>query len=148
MCNIIAKTSDKTSGALIVIFTKTIFPVPGTLISFIYYLKTIKMVGKIDQLAFSSKKLNAEKLLWYPATIFIVYLPNITYYVLCFGFGFNDSPFWDGATMLITHSLGTFNAIVYGLQRKVYKDIKVAPANLEFQQNTLESINWENVEEI
>ena len=146
MCNIISKTSGSTSEVAVNIFSKAIFPVTGTLISLIYYLKTIKLVRKTDQPALLSKNLNTEKLLWYPMSTFIIFLPNLIYYILGVCFHFSGSLLFEGGTMLITHSLGTVNAVIYGLQRKVHKDIKrVSSVDLDFQRDRQETINWENV---
>ena len=146
-CSIISIRSDLKSELLVIFFYKAFFPVTGTIITLISYLKTIKVIGKMDQLLLS-KKLNTQKLLWYPVAIFMMFLPNLIYYIVTFCFDFEYSTFWDGATMLITHSLGTVNAIIYGLQRKVYKDTKrVSAVGLESQRNRQETVNWENVKE-
>ena len=146
MCNIISKTSGSNSEIIVTVFSKAIFPVTGTSISLIYYLKAIKLVRKIDYLALLPKTLNTEKLLWYPLSIFVIFMPNIAYYVLGVCFHINGSLLFEGGTMLITHSLGTVNAVIYGLQRKVHKDIKRASSvDQDFQRDRQETINWENV---
>ena len=147
MCNIIDATSASNYKAFIIIFTKCIFAVVAGLISLISYLKTIRLIRKIDRLLLS-KKLNIQKLLWYPATIFMIFLPNLIYYILTFCFGLKNSLFWGGATMLITHSLGTINAITYGIQRKVHKDVKrISAVDIEIQRDRLETTDWGSTKE-
>ena len=116
-----------------------LFPIAGTMITLLCYKITIIRIKRIQMSLSWQRDLNVGKLLVYPATIFIIFLPSMVYYFLKFCLGI-ETVFWDAATLLITHSLGFINALTYGYQSKVYRQPRPpSDVHVEFRRGGLES---------
>ena len=67
---------------------------------------------------------------------------------MTFCLGMNSSGFWEGATLLISHSLGAVNALIYGYQRRLHKNVGQNPSvHVEFKEEREDSLKWENVQQ-
>ena len=152
MCTTVHASQDETLRIVGFLVYNPLFPVSAVVITLIYYVRTIRIMKNFEADLVSSQKLNSEKLLWYPFTIFVIFMPSQLYYFLHFYFQFENSRFWEGATLLITHSLGIANALVYGYQRRVYRrGTQVSEEiNIQFKDESENEISFDkqNVEKI
>ena len=144
MCAIGSASQDNTLRIIGFLIYKPLFPVSAVIITLVYYVRTIRIMKNIQASLNLSEKLNSEKLLWYPLTIFVIFMPSQFYYFLSFCFRLEDSRFWEGATLLITHSLGLVNALVYGYQRRVYKKSRhfSETSNIEFRNESERDVSF------
>ena len=138
MCATVSASRDSTLRTIGFLIYKPLFPVSAIIITVVYYVRTIRIMKNIQASLVISQKLNSEKLLWYPFTIFVIFMPAQFYYFLSFYFQLENARFWEGATVLITHSLGIVNALVYGYQRRVYrKSMQLSEkSNIEFKDES------------
>ena len=140
MCGITSSAGTYLSDLICFLLIDALFPLAGTIITLLCYKTTINRIKRIQTFLSWQKDLNIGKLLFYPLTIFIIFLPSLISYFLKMFFHI-EIVFWSAATFLITHSLGFINALTYGCQSKVYKQ-KSRPTldvSLEFRQKQLDS---------
>lgn len=90
----------------------------GLLISFIGYLCAILKVRQMTAMMRSSLGFNVYKLLWYPAILFIVFFPSLIDNFAAINGNYRNPIFVKAIHLFLTHSIGVWNAVVYGLQRK------------------------------
>ena len=90
----------------------------GVIITVITYFRTVVSVKKIAEVHFHKINTGIHKLLWYPAVLFIVFLPTLVDHI-----AHTIDP-TDKRSLVfliphaaITHSIGFTNAIIYGLQK-------------------------------
>ena len=107
---------------LILFFAYVGIPVFTALtISITGYLLVIRRVSRLPQSFIEGTGVSIYKLFWYPAVIFITYMPNIVMDIMKKIFvGVGDIFALKIITLVITHSFGFTNALVYGIQRKLY----------------------------
>ena len=75
---------------------------------------------EISQLLMDRSKIDTYRLLWYPAVLFITFVPNILIDVSLTFYGTKIKAL-EVLSVVITHSLGFSNALVYGIQRKEHQ---------------------------
>ena len=107
-------------GIQILAFTvsKLLPNIIGTILTLIYYVLSIKQIRRIQRFSSEESNLKAENLFLYPIILFAIFLPsNVDNFLrLCLGMKRNTTT--QAIKVLITHSLGLINAIVYGFQEK------------------------------
>jgi len=83
------------------------------------YFRTVKYVRRFSYEAVTHMDLNMHKLFWYPVLIFVTFMPSV---IDNFAQIFYKKPILSLQIMhlCLTHSIGLTNAIVYGLQRRLY----------------------------
>jgi len=105
----------------------------GLIICFFGYLKAIRNIKSFAQIYLAEVGIQVYKLLWYPVVLFIIFIPSLIDNILVFLS--LPIPFWIQATHLVlTHSIGFANALVYGLQRQ-----KSPPKTKECQISMIEA---------
>jgi len=87
----------------------------GLIITLFGYCKAISNTRKAIGSFLETVGVDVYKLLWYPAVLFIVFIPSLidnAYQI------FTKNPILgvEVAHILLTHSIGFLNAIVYGIQ--------------------------------
>lgn len=104
----------KTSFVILMIFEGIPLSV-GLIITLFGYCKAISNTRKAIGSFLETVGVDVYKLLWYPAVLFIVFIPSLidnAYQI------FTKNPILgvEVAHILLTHSIGFLNAIVYGIQ--------------------------------
>jgi len=91
-------------------------------VSIFGYLKAIKNFNSLPQYLIDHINVKVYKLLWYPTVLFIIFLPSML------------DNFWVNVSgtpaavpvkafhLGVTHAIGFINALVYGIQRKSYRN--------------------------
>lgn len=91
----------------------------GLSITMYGYFKTVRYVRKLSYEAMAHMDVNMSKLFWYPFVIFFTFMPSVInnlvhiYYKESF-------LIVEIIHLSLTHSIGFTNAVVYGLQRRLY----------------------------
>jgi hypothetical protein len=106
----------KTNFLILMIFEGIPLTV-GLIITLFGYCKAISNTKQVLGSFLETVGVDVYKLLWYPAVLFIVFIPSLidnAYQV------FTKNPILgvEIAHILLTHSIGFLNAIVYGIQGK------------------------------
>jgi len=105
---------------LIAIFYVGIPTAAGLLITLIAYILTFKRLRKLGQGAIQGMGIKPHKLFWYPAVLFLVFIPRIIDGLVKTFRNGEEIFFLKAMHMILTHSIGMANAVVYGLQMKYY----------------------------
>ena len=91
----------------------------GILITAITYFRVVVNVKKLAEVHFQKINAGIRKLLWYPALLFIIFLPSlIDHFLLVIDPTHVPSLIFLVPHVAITHSIGLINAIVYGIQKR------------------------------
>lgn len=122
MCVIVNAKDNIGSKLLVFIFVKTLLYAAGAIITAVCYFFTLKKIKHMRTSFSPQADMSVEKLLLYPAVLLATLLPIVIFYFATFFLGYEASIVAEIFLLLITHSLGLFNAMVYGLQRRVYRD--------------------------
>ena len=89
------------------------------LITLFCYILTIRKINAIPA-EFREGKSQAYHLLWYPAVLFIAFLPIIIYEFMTLCLGITQYFILQAFMMVCTHAIGLLNLIIYGIQRGLY----------------------------
>jgi len=91
----------------------------GFLITLSAYRYAIKQMRELPIHILCEMSVSLRGLLWYPALLLIIFIPSLVDKVWAL---FNPfRPVWIQTVYLcLTHSIGFINALVYGMQRKLY----------------------------
>ena len=93
------------------------------------------------------QQLHTERLLLYPIVLFTMFLPTLIDYFLKFYTDIKNTEVSEALKMLITHSLGFANALVYGFQRKTYfKSVDTKLETLQMVKSPMLSIRLDSIE--
>ena len=114
----------------------------GFLATLFSYVMTIRKVQRIGILFAENEDLNTNRLLIYPASLFITVLP---YFINSFEKLFEGgiTTFSVGCITILTHSIGFLNALIYGCQRRVYKVQRNTEEKfIEFKSEGQKSLQW------
>ena len=142
------KYDPKEHGMLRVIdfvVIKALLVVTCTIISLTCYIVTIRRFNKIKTVFINQENFKLQRLLLYPAVLFGSFLPVLIYEFLRLCIGFEKLTIFKAAIMIVTHSIGWVNALVYGLHRKLYGR---SPSNLQELSNMTSQeipLSWDNV---
>ena len=88
----------------------------GLIIIVVGYALAIRQLKKIPEDILEQLDVNVYKLLWYPASLFLTFIPSIVYNLV----RETEEVVVQVLDLLFTRSVGFTNAIVYGLQSKVF----------------------------
>ena len=156
-CLVSSTSSNEFVNTIIFLIVKMLLPVVGITITILCYIYTKRKVEK-DQLVLGDKiNLKVEKLLMYPIVLFAAFLPSMIYWFLALISPDENRDVVADLCMLITHSVGIMNALVYGLQRRVNfvsgdSIVPIVPTDSQmvgsFSSDTRNnsSINWESIQ--
>ena len=85
----------------------------------IIYFRAVVNVKKLPEPHFQKINSGIHKLLWYPAVLFLVFLPSLVdHFVLVIDPTDAPSLIFLVPHVAITHSIGFINALIYGIQKK------------------------------
>ena len=108
---------DQTKNLAILLIFEGVPLLGGLIVTTFGYAKAIKNAKDMLGSFVSEVHFNIYKLLWYPLVLFIVFIPSFIDNILQVYYGKNI--FWvEVVHLALTHSIGLFNAIVYGIQKK------------------------------
>ena len=93
----------------------------GLIITLVGYIKAIKRIRELPQHIIDQMDIGVYKLLWFPLILFISFVPSMMNNMIGI-FVSNIPPWVSGLHLGLTHSIGFTNAVVYGYQRKLYKN--------------------------
>lgn len=97
----------------------------GSVISLQAYLFIIKQIKTLPKAIVSEMNVNVYGLLWYPFLLFVFLIPCQIYTGIEI---FTAAPAWAKFIhLMLPHSIGLVNAIVYGVQRKLYNATHADP---------------------
>ena len=92
----------------------------GFLITFFGYVLAIRNIRGLAKDYVDQMDISVYKLLWYPALLFITFMPGFIDNVFVISTG-GKTPFaFQAVHLIVTHSIGFTNALVYGFQRRLY----------------------------
>ena len=141
MCVIKNTSDDFTVRLASYLIFKVLFQVSSIIITVVCYIKTMRNIQNIQKTLFLTEQINTKRLLWYPATVLAIYLPSQCYYFMNFCLQVPASIYWEGSTLLITHSMGLINALLYGYQKRVYRGLKKSSdVGIEFKRKTGDTV--------
>jgi len=89
----------------------------GCIFTFAVYYLALKKAKQSLGLLIRAQGFNSYKLLWYPTLLFCVYVPSLIDNIMTI-FNPDTKLLIEILHVLITHSIGFFNAVFYGLQEK------------------------------
>jgi len=112
----------------------------GTILSLQAYLFIIKQLKTLPKALVKEMNVNVYGLLWYPFLLFVLLIPCQVY--TAYEILTDRPPLWAKFIHLVLpHSIGFANAIVYGVQRKLYKathaDPKLNDETVEYSETML-----------
>jgi len=92
----------------------------GLFVTLVAYTRTIKQFRRISQALLGDSRIAMYRVLWYPAVLFLTFVPNVA--VVIAAIYIPNLPLWVNALHLVLpHSIGFTNALLYGIQTKLYK---------------------------
>lgn len=92
----------------------------GFIVALIAYTLAIRKMKEIPEEFLEAYNINIYRVLWYPGILFLTFMPNVLDCILRVLYG--ERPVWVNALhLLLTHSIGFNNALLYGIQTKLYK---------------------------
>ena len=92
----------------------------GIIISIVGYGVAIHRMRQLPIEIQKFLNINVYKLLWYPVVLFVIFVPSVANGFYQNYRGTITNPAFEIIYLALTHSIGFVNAIVYGLQRKLY----------------------------
>lgn len=97
----------------------------GFIITLIGYIKVIVTIRslKLPDVTLQEMNVPVFSLLWYPFVLCITFVPSLIDNIRAIYIP-TRIPAIEAIHLLLTHSLGFTNAVVYGCQRKLYKPRK------------------------
>jgi len=109
---------------LILMFYEGFPMIIGTILTLKSYLHVIREIKALPECLISQLNVKVYSLLWYPIVLFASFLPCLLDSLYRFSRPADEMvPFWIiGLHILLPHSIGFTNALVYGVQRKLYSN--------------------------
>ncbi len=96
----------------------------GFLITLFGYILAIRNVKNASKDLMDHLEVNINKLLWYPALMFFTFMPGLIDNIVMLYLDAETPLFFLIIHLIMTHSIGFTNALVYGLQRGLYQSKK------------------------
>ena len=88
-------------------------------ITAISYFRAVVNVKKLTKVHFRKINSGIHKLLWYPAVLFLIFLPSfVDHFIHVIDPTHVPSLLFLVPHVAVTHSIGFINAIIYGLQKR------------------------------
>lgn len=92
----------------------------GLFVTLVAYIRLFKRFKRISQALLGDSRIVMYRVLWYPAVLFLTFVPNVA--VVIAAIYIPNLPLWANALHLVLpHSIGFTNALLYGIQTKLYK---------------------------
>ena len=91
----------------------------GLSITMYGYFRTVRYVRKYSEQAMTHMDVNIHKLYWYPLVIFITFTPSVVNNLVQILYK-ESFLILEIIHLSLTHSIGFTNAVLYGLQRRLY----------------------------
>jgi len=88
------------------------------------YVLTVRKIKSIPEEILDNMHVAIYKLYWYPALLFMTFLPSTIDNFISAYWGKHNIFEIKAFHLLMTHSIGFTNAIVYGIQRRLYETRK------------------------
>ena len=123
VCLVEASESASPVTRKIIFLAMRVLPnILGMIITLAAYALAINKVKKIPEMFYGKSRTKTYNLLLYPGIIFLTFLPILIYGFAVNVFKVSDETRFTCETilMIISHSIGLLNAIVYGFQRRLY----------------------------
>ena len=103
---------------LILILYQSLPIVLGSLISLKSYLNVINQLKELPKCIIEDMNIKVYSLLWYPLVLFVSLIPCQIYTAIEL---YSNPPLWAKFIhLMLPHSIGLTNLILYGYQRKLY----------------------------
>jgi len=96
----------------------------GFLITLFGYLLAIRNVKNASKDLMDHLEVNINKLLWYPALMFVTFIPGLIDNIVMLYLDAETPLAFLIVHLILTHSIGFTNAILYGFQRGLYQSKK------------------------
>ncbi len=93
----------------------------GLIIVILAYKKAITSLKDVPKCYFQNENFSVYQLLWYPAIFFITYIP---YVILDSTAGLINRSFIMILALIFSHPIGFYNALLFIIQRRLYKGNK------------------------
>jgi len=90
------------------------------LVTLFSYIKMVREIKSLQTGPVTALSISPYKLFLYPILLFVVYFPCFLYSFTILSLGKNEHVFVRGLHLFATHSVGFFNAVLYGTQMKSY----------------------------
>jgi len=103
----------------------------AVLVTIVAYSITMKRMRRLPAEILDELNFSLSKLLWYPIALALTFGPCIGYALITKYFNLHKILFLNEFHLLITHSIGLTNALIYGIQRKREKQT-VVPDDPEY----------------
>ncbi len=119
------KHSEKSEKLLFFMIYRGIPILLGLMVVVSAYCKTLFSLRTVPQHFFNRNDFRAKQLLWYPIVFILTYVPYLSfdmrriYYI-----EENNSVFWV-LILVFSHPLGFYNALLFVIQRKMYKKVHI-----------------------
>lgn len=115
-------TTNMTERIVFLILYEGIAITLGSILTFRAYIHVIREIRSLPKELISSLNIKAYSLLWYPAVLFGSFLPcMIASFYRVIRPDDEEVPSWViGLHIVMPHSIGFTNALVYVIQRKLY----------------------------
>ena len=92
----------------------------GVSISLVGYILAIRMINEINNTYVCKVNIKVYRLLWYPAVLFATFVPCSVDSLTKILTQADTGIVLKALHLLLAHSVGLTNALLYGLQRKMY----------------------------
>ena len=115
----IVNTDDGAGIAGFIILRVFLF-IFGTAVTLISYIMTVREIKILQQYLGDKRNLKTTRMLVYPIVLFATLLPCNVHSFIRMCTNYEDIPIVEASVLLITHSLGFTNSLVYIVQRKLY----------------------------
>lgn len=115
------------------------------IIALVSYIYAFKITRRLSRSLSNGRNHNLWAPLLYPATLVVLFLPSLIYNFMMYHELREGVDLWEALTMLLTHSVGLANALVYGYQRRVHKSSASLPrpSRVEIVRTSIpEPLTW------
>ena len=93
----------------------------GSIISTVGYYKALKKIQQLQEEILGWSSVDIYKLLWYPVVLFIIFVPCFVDNIIqAYVSNTNLLIPLEAVHIVLTHSIGFVDALVYGVQRRAY----------------------------
>ena len=93
----------------------------GLVSTLVGYALAAKRIKKVSEILLFENKVKTKNLMWYPIALFVMFIPSLIIGFIEINYEESISTWVKAIQLILLESMGVVNALVYGLQRKVYK---------------------------
>ena len=147
VCFIQNKQDNGASEILAIIVYEFLMDLIGTITTLWCYILTIRKIKQLQLALLDDRVIHSKRLLIYPVALLIMFLPSNVNTLLKLYFKIEERGILKYIPILITHSMGLINALIYGYQRKVHKVPPrwLSKPRMKAGSELQESLSWEDV---